>query len=85
MYESILAGNLVLIDRMLDTKAFFYKGLENTNEYFVDSMEDVRHAIKNADTLIVSNIRDQIIRSFEEQGIKNRLHVLLEGICQDHR
>lgn len=89
MYESILAGNLVLIDKMMDTKAEFYKGLYDPYWFLVESKEEVREKLKTCavgpEDEILLNVRNHIIESFENDRMKDKLNTILESICQGHQ
>ena len=85
MYESLLAGNLILIDRILDDRATFYTGVPNSDWYLVDSTEDVRQKLWTATPELVKKTRDRLIEDRLQIGLNHILNVQMEKILCAHQ
>jgi hypothetical protein len=82
MYECLLAGCAVLIDKQLDSKGEFYKDISPGNRFYVNSPSDVRAFIWN-DSIddLVMDMRYKVLRNRANQMIDNVLLDRMVKIC----
>lgn len=85
MYESLLAGNLILIDRILDDRATFYTGVPNSDWFLVDSTEDVRQKLWKVTPEFVKETRDRLLDDRCQIGLNHILKVAMENIACAHQ
>ena len=85
MYENLLAGCAVLIDRQLDTRGAFYHGIHNGDLFYVDKPSDVRDFLyrDNLDELIIST-RHSLLEKRDPKELNSKLKNILEDICDLH-
>lgn len=73
MYEGILAGCLVFIDRRLDKLNTFYKEIDEGN-LLVDNIQEVRSQLRQESVEeAAENIRTKIIESFSKENLKQQI------------
>ena len=85
MYENLLAGCAVLIDRQLDTRGDFYHGIPHGEMFYVDKPNDVKNFLHNdnLDELVI-NTRHQLLEKRDPKFLNNRLKLIMEDICDLH-
>lgn len=85
MYENLLAGCAILIDRQLDTRGDFYHGIPHSEMFYVDKPSDVKEFLfrDNLDELVI-NTRHSLLEERNTKALNNRLNTLLEDICDLH-
>lgn len=85
MYENLLAGCAILIDRQLDSRGDFYSGIPHSEMFYVDKPSHVRDFLfnDNLDELVIST-RHYLLEKNDPRQLNQRLNSLLEDICDLH-
>lgn len=81
MYESLLAGCLVLIDRQLDPLVTFYHHEPNGEELLVDNVQDVASILRSPDVEeLAENLRYNIICRYSQENMISHFKDIMENI-----
>jgi hypothetical protein len=85
MYENLLAGCAILIDRQLDSRGDFYHGIPHGEMFYVDKPSDVKNFLHNdnLDELVI-NTRHYLLENRDINKLNCRLKTILEDICDLH-
>lgn len=85
MYENLIAGCAILIDKQLDTTRDFYMGVPNGELFYVEKPSQVRDFLFRDDfEELVTSARRALLEIHNPDALNRRLNSLLEDICDLH-